>query len=96
MNVDLDGNGRWSIDCRAETARGRTARARQQARGSRDFGKVFLDDVVTARCEYDAGDASLRVQVTDEGLSCPFGSHEEECVGVFEANASGSFELTAR
>ncbi len=96
LNLNLNGDGRWEINCSAVTIRGRTVRVRERARGSRDFGKVFLDDVVSASCEYAAGNAPLLVRVTEDGLSCPFGTYQDGCNDRFDANASGSFELSAR
>lgn len=91
LSLRMSGRGGWSVDCTAMTSRGREARADARGVASDTSQKIFLQDVVSAECNWQAGDAPLTLGLAEEGLACPFGTFRDGiCQITHEAGTSGT------
>lgn len=88
------GAGDWSVRCEAETARGRTAIAELDGRGSADSDVIVINDAVNGSCSYATGTAQLTLTL-EGGMACPFTNSEAGlCRVTLPSSETGSFDLT--
>ena len=87
------GSGDWAVTCTETTQRGRVAYSSMDGRGGDDTGVIAKADVVSAECQYTAGDFPFSLSL-EEGFTCPFGDFEDGvCRTQLAAQTSGEFSF---
>jgi hypothetical protein len=90
LALRMDGGGGWDMRCEGETRRG-DAKVHERGRRSDRTGVIAIEDVVTMRCDYEAGDSALRLTLDDTGMACPFGTFSlGVCRASLAAGQTGS------
>ncbi len=96
MVLRMDGGGGWDLRCEGQTTRG-DAKVHERGRRSDKTGVIAMEDVVTMRCDYDAGTAPLLLTLEDTGIACPFGTFSEGvCRAEFSASTTGTLEFAPK
>ena len=94
LNLEVSGQGNWSIECTGTNHRGATFRLDQDARGSDGFATLFHADTTLASCSYTAGDAPFTIELVETGFDCPFGAYDNGvCTLTAAAGSEDGFEV---
>lgn len=89
------GAGDWRVECTVDTARGRTALAEMDGRGSTDSDVIVVRSAIGGSCAYSAADGPLTLTVEGGDMACPFESSSPEfCRSVVAPGTTGTVDVS--